>query len=157
MSSFLENGKSQQWPALRLFSLYRFAVSVIFLILSLFSNYLNFLVSHNPLMLRWASGFYVLFSITALVCPYFRWIPYKLQVYSTIIIDIAAITLLMHLYGGISSGFGTLMIAVVAGGSLLLPDKSALLFASLAALSILLHEIYTGLHSIFEKTAYTQA
>ena len=157
MSRFLEDEKTQQWPALRLFSLYRLTVSVIFLILSLLSNYLNFLVSQNPLMLRWASGFYVLFSITALVCTYSRWIHYKLQVYSTIIIDIAAITLLMHLYGGISSGFGTLLIAVVAGGSLLLPGKSALLFASLATLTILLHEIYAGLHSIFEKTAYTQA
>ena len=157
MSRFLEDEKIQQWPALRLFSLYRFTLSVIFLILSLFSNYINFIVSQNPLMLRWVCGFYLLFSITALMCTYFRSIHYNLQVYSTIIIDIAAIILLMHLYGGISSGFGTLLIAVVAGGSLLLPDKSALLFASLATLSILLHEIYAGLHLIFEKTAYTQA
>ena len=157
MSSFLEDGKAQQWPALRLFSIYRFAVSVIFLILSIFANNVNFLVSHNPSMLRWVSGIYVLFSIGALVCTYFRWIPYKLQVNTTIIVDIVAITFLMHLYGGISSGFGTLMIAVVAGGSLLLPGKSALLFAAIAALALLSHEIYASLNTIFEKTAYTQA
>ncbi len=157
MSSILKDGETQQWPALRLFSLYRFAVSAIFLIFSIFANYINFLISPNPTLLRWVSVIYMLLSISALICTYFRWIPYKLQVYSTIVIDIVAITLLMHFYGGISSGFGTLMIAVVAGGSLLMPGKSALLFASLAALAMLLHEIYSSLNAIFEETAYTQA
>ena len=83
--------------------------------------------------------------------------PYKLQVYLSIIIDIVAITALMNLYGGVTSGFGTLMIAVVAGGSLLLPGRTALLFAALATLAILSHEIYANLNGLFEKTAYTQA
>ena len=161
MSSFLEDTTTQQWPALRLFSLYRLAVATIFLglslFVSLFASKFSFLASQNPLMLQWASSIYVFFSIIALICTYFRWIPYKPQVYLTIFFDIAAITLLMHLYGGVTSGFGTLMIAVVAGGSLLLPGKSALLFAALATLAILLHEIYASLHALFEKTAYTQA
>ncbi|MFK7816645.1 MAG: PAS domain-containing sensor histidine kinase [Gammaproteobacteria bacterium] len=63
----------------------------------------------------------------------------------------------MNLYGGVTSGFGTLMIAVVAGGSLLLPGRTALLFASLATLAILLHEIYADLYGLFNTTAYTQA
>ncbi len=157
MSGFLIGATTQQWPALRLFSLYRLVVSAIFLGLSLFATKVNFLVSQNPIMLQWVSGIYILFSIIALICTYFKWIPYKPQVFLTILVDIAAITLFMHLYGGVTSGFGTLMIAAVAGGSLLLPGKSALLFAALATLSILLHEIYASLHSMFEKTAYTQA
>lgn len=161
MSSFLEDTTTQQWPALRLFGLYRLAVATIFLglslFVSLFASKFSFLASQNPLMLQWASGIYVLFSTIALICTYFRRIPYKPQVYLTIFFDIAAITLLMHLYGGITSGFGTLMIVVVAGGSLLLPGKSALFFAALSALAILLHEIYASLHALFEKTAYAQA
>ena len=157
MNGFLKDETTQQWPALRLFSLYRLAVSAIFLGLSLFESKINFLATQNPFILHWVSGIHILFSILALICTYFRWIPYKPQVFLTILVDILAITMFMHLYGGVTSGFGTLMIAVVAGGSLLLPGISALLFAALATLSILLHEIYASLYATFESTAYTQA
>ena len=157
MSNFFEEKTIQQWPALRLFSLYRLAVSIIFFGLSFFANQSKFLASLDPNLLRWISGCYVAIAIIALICAYFRWLPYKLQVYFSIIIDIIAIVALMNLYGGVTSGFGTLMIAVVAGGSLLLPGRTALLFAALATLAILGHEIYASLNGIFEKTAYTQA
>ncbi len=157
MSNFFEEKTIQQWSALRLFSLYRLVVSIIFFGLSFFANQSNFLASLDPNLLRWVSGCYVAVAIIALISAYFRWLPYKLQVYLPIIIDIVAIVALMNLYGGITSGFGTLMIAVVAGGSLLLPGRTALLFAALATLAILGHEIYASLNGIFEKTAYTQA
>lgn len=157
MSNFFEEKTIQQWPALRLFSLYRLAVSIIFFGLSLFANQSKFLASLDPNLLRWISGCYVVIAIILLICAYFRWMPYKLQVYFSIIIDIVAIVALMNLYGGVTSGFGTLMIAVVAGGSLLLPGRTALLFAALATLAILGHEIYASLNGLFEKTAYTQA
>ena len=157
MSNFFEEKTIQQWSALRLFSLYRLVVSIIFFGLSFFANQSNFLSTLDPNLLRWVSGCYVAVAIIALISAYFRWLPYKLQVYLPIIIDIVAIVALMNLYGGITSGFGTLMIAVVAGGSLLLPGRTALLFAALATLAILGHEIYASLNGIFEKTAYTQA
>lgn len=157
MSNYFEEKTIQQWSALRLFSLYRLTISVIFFGLSLFADKNRFLASLDPNLLKWVSVCYVLFAIIALICTYFRWLPYKPQVYFPIIIDIAATVTLMHLYGGVTSGFGTLMIAVVAGGSLLLPGRTALLFAALATLAILSHEIYANLYGDFEKTAYTQA
>ena len=157
MSRFLEDTTNQQWPALRLFGLYRILVATIFLTLSFLANKVSFFESLNPVVLQWICLFYVLISVAALVCTYFRWIPYRLQVYFPIFLDIAAITAIMHLFGGVSTGFGTLMIAVVAGGSLLLPGRSALLFAALATLAILFNEIYSNLQGVIEKTAYTQA
>ena len=157
MSSPQEVKTTQQWPALRLFSLYRIVVAIIFFGLSLFINKTRFLASLDPSLLRWISACYFIIAIFALICAYFRWLPYKLQVYTSIIIDIIFIVALMHIYGGVTSGFGTLMIAVVAGGSLLLPGRTALLFAALGALALLGHEIYANLYGLFEKTAYTQA
>ncbi|MDH3608197.1 MAG: ATP-binding protein, partial [Gammaproteobacteria bacterium] len=157
MSNFFEEKTIQQWPALRLFSLYRLVLSIIFFGLSFFAHQSKFPASLDPNLLRWISGCYVAVAIIALISAYFRWLPYKLQVYLSIIIDIVAIIALMNLYGGITSGFGTLMIAVVAGGSLLLPGRTALLFAALATLAILSNEIYANLNEIFVKTAYTQA
>ena len=157
MSRFLDDATSQQWPALRLFGLYRILVATIFFALSLLVNKVSFLTSINPILLQWVGVFYVLISVVALICTYFRWIPYKPQVYLSIFFDIAAITAVMHLFGGVSTGFGTLMIAVVAGGSLLLPGRSALLFAALATIAILFNEIYSKLYGTFEKTAFTQA
>jgi two-component system sensor histidine kinase PilS (NtrC family) len=157
MSNFFEEKTLQQWSALRLFSLYRLAVSALFFSLSLFASKSTFLSSLDPELLRWTSGCYILFAIIALISSYFRWLSYRLQVYFSIIVDIIAIMTLMNIYGGVTSGFGTLMIAVVAGGSLLLPGRTALLFAALATLAILLHEIYADLNALFETTAYTQA
>ena len=148
MSRFLEDATDQQWPALRLFSLYRILVATIFLAIGFLVNKVSFLESINPVTLQWICLLYVLISVVALMCTYFRWIPYRPQVYVSIFLDIAAITLIMHLLGGVSTGFGTLMIAVVAGGSLLLPGRSALMFAALATLAILLHEI------LFKYTRY---
>jgi len=157
MSNFSEEKTIQQWPALRLFSLYRLAVSVIFLSLSLFTGKNKFFTTVDPTILGWVSGGYVVFAVIAIVCAYFRWLPYKFQVYFSILIDVIAIVALMSLFGGITSGFGTLMIAVVAGGSLLLPGRTALLFAAMATIAILAHEIYASIYELFEKTAYTQA
>ena len=157
MSDFPEEKTVQQWPALRMFSLYRLGVSIIFFSLSLFASEGRFLASSDPSLLRIISGCYLVFAIITLICAYLRWLPYKLQVYVTILVDILAIVVLMNLYGGVTSGFGTLMIAVVAGGSLLLPGKTALLFAALASLVILVNEIYANLNDLFENTAYTQA
>jgi len=157
MSNFFEEKTIQQWPSLRLFSLYRLVVSVIFLGLSLFAYKSQFLASQDPELLRIVSGSYVLVAVISLLCAYFRWLPYKLHVYLAIIIDIFAIIILMNLFGGVTSGFGTLMIAVVAGGSLLIPGRTALLFAAMATLAILGHEIYASINDMFAKTAYTQA
>ena len=157
MSNFFEEKTIQQWPALRLFSIYRLALSIIFFGLSFISNQSKFLASLDPSSLRWISGCYAIFATLALICAYFRWLPYKLQVYVSIIIDIIFIIILMNLYGGITSGFGTLLIAVVAGGSLLLPGRTALLFAALATLAVLGHEIYANLNDLYETTAFAQA
>ena len=157
MSNFFEEKTIQQWPALRLFSIYRLVLSIIFFGLSFISSQSKFLASLDPHSLRWVSGFFGLFAILALICAYFRWLPYKLQVYVSIIIDIVFIIALMSLYGGVTSGFGTLLIAVVAGGSLLLPGRTALLFAALATLAVLSHEIYANLNALYVTTAYAQA
>ena len=157
MSNFFEEKTIQQWPALRLFSLYRFALAIIFFGLSFVSNQNQFLASLDPSSLRWVSGCYGIFALLALICAYFRWLPYKPQVYTSILVDILFIIALMNLYGGVTSGFGTLLIAVVAGGSLLLPGRTALLFAALATLAILSHEIYASLNALYETTAYAQA
>ena len=157
MSNFFEEKTIQQWPALRLFSIYRLVLSIIFFGLSFLSSQSRFLASLDPNSLRWVCGCYGLFAVLALICAYFRWLPYKLQVYVSIIIDIIFIIALMNLYGGVTSGFGTLLIAVVAGGSLLLPGRTALLFAALATLAVLCHEIYANLNELYETTAYAQA
>ncbi len=157
MNRFFEDDSTQQWPALRLFSLYRLAVSVVFFMLGLLANKVSYIKLQDPHFLQWASVAYLLFAVCALLFAYLRKLPYKLQVYLCIILDVVAIIIFMHAFGGVTSGFGTLLIAVVAGGSLLLPGRSALFFAAVASLALLAHEIYVNLYQIFEKTAYTQA
>lgn len=63
----------------------------------------------------------------------------------------------MYSSNGLSSGFGMLIIIAVAGGSILREGKIAILFAAIAALSVLGHELYIQFFRFFDTVNYTHA
>ena len=67
---------------------------------------------------------------------------FNLQIAFHVLIDIIMLSLLMYSSNGLSSGFGLLIAIAVAGGSLLRVGKIAILFAAIATLFVLGHEIY---------------
>src|SRR5690606_16784249 len=56
-----------------------------------------------------------------------------------------------------SSGFGMLLVIAVAGGALLTPGKIGYLYAAVAAIAVLVHEVYSQLHDVFPDQNYTHA
>ncbi len=58
--------------------------------------------------------------------------------------------------GGINSGWGTLILAPIAGASLLLPGQTALLFASYGAVALISQELYGDISGIISDTSYSQ-
>jgi two-component system sensor histidine kinase PilS (NtrC family) len=79
------------------------------------------------------------------------------QVVAQVFVDIVVITLLMHATGGLSSGFGLLLVVTVAGGSILIAGRIAALFAAMAAIAILTQQIYVYLYEPFASPQYTHA
>lgn len=72
-------------------------------------------------------------------------------------VDIVFVVLLMHLSGGIASGVGLLLLAVLAGAGLISRGRLTLFHAALASIAVLLEHTYQVLVSDANPLGYVQA
>lgn len=144
------------YRSFNLLNAYRLAIAVFLLIIHLFENSLS---GETAIKLGffYLSAFYVLYAISALVVGIKQYFRLDLMVHANVLVDVILIAAFTLLAGGVSSGLGTLMIAPIAGSALLLPGKTAFLFASYGTVFILLQELYGDYAGIIEKTTYSQA
>ncbi len=152
-----DSNPMQSWQPLFYLNIYRTALSSFFLIIVLFDIGPKILGEHNPPLFLVVSLLYVIASIVASFTIRWRQPSFLIQVYTHVIIDIIAITLLMHASGGLQSGIAILLIVAIAGGSLLIAKKSAILLSAIATLFLLLEQSYTVLYNAPLKTSFTQA
>ncbi len=154
---FRKQSKSMDWRALQYFNYYRILLSGIFVILVYIGQLPTPLGSLDEYFFSVTSHIY-LFS--ALI---FAWLIYKqfprfnLQIAIHTLTDIIMLSLLMYSSDGLGSGFGMLIIIAVAGGSILRKGTISILFAAIASLSVLGHELYIQFFRYFETVNYTHA
>lgn len=82
----------------------------------------------------------LLYAIVAAILLGLLWQPRTLLravVIAALVVDILAITVLMHASGGVTSGIGGLLVVFVGAASLHLPGRHAFLGAAVAALAVL--------------------
>lgn len=147
----------QVWKPLALLNLYRLLISGLFSGLFYSGFLLPPLASHNPVLFYSVSLLYFAAAIVFILLIGNRWPRFNIQVYGQIIIDIVAITLLMHASGSISSGLGVLLIVTVAGGSIVMGGRHPLMFAALATLAVLAEQFYAQFTGSGQQNNYTQA
>ncbi|MBI2994026.1 MAG: hypothetical protein HYY48_07615 [Gammaproteobacteria bacterium] len=145
------------WEALQYFNAYRFLVALLFLTLYWIGHLPQPLGVYDRALFGGTIHVYAVLAVIAAVFTLSRTPRYRLQVFAQVCVDIAVITLLMYSSGGLDSGFGMLLVIAVAGGALLTPGRIAFLFAALAAIAVLSHEVYWQLHSYFPQPNYTHA
>lgn len=149
--------KSINWQALAYFNYYRILIATLFL----FLIYLGQLP--HPLGILDETLFSIVthaYFFIAIVFSFFiyKQIPrFNLQIAFHVLIDIIALSLLMYSSNGLSSGFGMLIIIAVAGGSILREGKIAILFAAIATLAVLSHELYIQFFKYTDAFNYTHA
>ncbi len=147
----------QAWSLLKVFFIYRFIISSLFVIL-LYSNFdLSLLKNQDTRLFFFSSQSYLIFSIISGIFTFKRLFGYTSQAQVAIFSDIIFITLLMHASGGINSGIGILLAIPIASGGLLIGGHCALLFAALASLSIITQQVYTNQSSSVDPTSFTYA
>lgn len=124
---------------LRLLNSYRLVIAMLLLLLLTFgSRYVPY-GHHNYELALYTCGAWLLFA-AALLFPH-RFSANNL-LYLQITVDTAAITLLIHASGGVSSGLGMLLILPLALTGVMVPGRIAAMFAALAALALLGEELY---------------
>jgi two-component system sensor histidine kinase PilS (NtrC family) len=133
------------WQPLRLLSFYRVTLAGLLVMLYVA------LLDSNPFNVRHHSLFqntllsYTAFALAVGFSTRLRWPGHAAQALTQILVDIAAITLLMHASGGAGSALGVLLVIAVATGALVLPGRTAYLFAAVATLAVLFE---TGLATL---------
>ncbi len=134
-----------EWQALRLLTFYRTIIAGLLVVL-----YFG-LADSNPFNVRDPALFtatllvYLAFGLIAGAGTRLRWPGYRFQALLQVLADIAALALLMHASGGAGSSLAILLVIAVVVGALLLPGRTAYLFAAVATLIILFE---TGLAGI---------
>lgn len=145
-----------QYRSFNLLNAYRIAIAIFLFTLQLIESGL----ANQTYLQHWffyLSIFYVIYSLGAFLIGIKQLFQFELMVHINVLVDVILIASFTLLAGGVSSGLGTLVIAPIAGSALLLPGKTAFLFAAYGTVFILLQELYGDYASIIEKTLYSQA
>lgn len=133
------------WRAARALNLYRWLV-VLGLCALLAAGYAGELIPlREPGLFAIACIAYLATCVPTTFALRARRPPLQVLVYLLAGVDIGFITLLVFASGGVGGGLGLLLLAPIAGASLLVPRRMAALFASIASIGLILQETYSAL------------
>jgi two-component system sensor histidine kinase PilS (NtrC family) len=128
------------WIALRYFNLYRIALAALFLGLTLvYGDALN-LGAHRLDLFRSTAAAYLVLAVMAHSVLRHVHLQFLLQLSLHVVLDVAALTVLMYASGGLRSGLGAMLLISLIGAALLAPRRLALGYAALAAIALLLEQ-----------------
>ncbi len=151
-----DQSSSLQFRSLQLLNAYRLAIAA--LLFSFNFIHINAFSQHQPTNIYFfLSAFYLIYSIGAWFLIQQNIISLKNQVHVNALVDVISIAWFTLLAGGVSSGWGTLIIAPIAGAALLLPGRTALLFAAYGTVALIFQELYGDITDVILNTAFTQA
>ncbi len=145
------------WKPLRYLNLYRLVIAACLVVIGFWDKLTAPLGTHYPMLYFTTSVGYIIFSVVSMFFMDWRRPPFTVQVYTHLLVDIAAITVLIHASGGLKSGLGVLLVVAIAGGSLLMAGRIAILFAAIATLSVLGEQVYSEISDPDATTNFTHA
>ncbi len=145
------------WVSLRYFSLTRLVIAAVLLgAVLLFGSDTDFGSSDIDLFVRTAVAYAVLgtlFGYLALARPQ----RFYLQLGAQLVLDVAALTLLLHASEGARSGIALLYLLPIAGTAILSPPLFAAFFAAVCAIAVLIETVLRGLSGEVSSPALVQA
>lgn len=144
------------WISLRYFNLYRMAVAALFLGITLYAGDALNLGSHRLNFFRVVCVAYLVLGVVFhSVLRNLRDL-FNLQLSTHVATDVLMLTLLMYASGGLRSGLGVMLLISLTAAALVAPRRLALLYAALAAISLLLEQGYWVLADDAPGASYFQ-
>lgn len=147
---------AHSWRPLYLLNIYRLVLSGLFLTVVSLGVGVAVFGNYNRTLFAAVSAVYLCFSVVSWLTIRRRRPGFFIQVYFQVFTDIVLLVLLMHASGSVQSGIGILLIVAIAGGSLLIARKRAVLLAAAATLSMFAEQGYVFLYSDELNTSLTQ-
>lgn len=133
------------WQSLNYYHLYRFVVATLFLAATMFPTWASPFGSESPALTRNVSQAYWLISLAIPLALLYWKPPFNFLLTAEVVLDIAALTLVMSGSGGNHSGVDYLLLVAVAAAGLVGQGRLTLFYASLATLAVLLEQAQRAL------------
>lgn len=150
----------QQQPlqkrSISVLTILRFIISLVFILTIFLIDQKAWLTLDNELLFFKFSFAYFIFSMLCIFLNFVKTPSLSISIPFQITIDIAFIVLLMHAVGGISSGFGVLLIIIIVIGSFASNGRLALYYAAVATIGLLIEHSVRILLFAYPTTSYTQ-
>jgi two-component system sensor histidine kinase PilS (NtrC family) len=145
------------WRVLGTLNLFRLLLAVILLGLFFAGGEPRLFGERYPLLFSAMAAAYLVFAIVSGLAIKGRWVTAGPQTITQVTVDIAAIVVLMHASGGITSGLGGLLVVFVGAGSLVLPMQVPAFFAAIAAIAVLGEQFFSQLGGVSDTSNYSAA
>lgn len=130
------------WISLQYFNLYRIVVAMLFLGATYFAyEPINF-GAHDMRLFRTVCVIYLMSGIALQFVLRAVRERFNVQLSVHALLDVVVIPVLMYASGGLRSGLGVMLLISLTGAGLVAPLRLNFLYAALAAIAVLLEEIY---------------
>ena len=144
------------WRVVGLLNLYRVLVPLVLLSALWLSGPPLSMVPRPDLFVA-ACVLYFTAAVLLVIARRLRWSTLRLVAMVNASVDSAAIGLILYASGGVSSGFGILLVLPVLAMATLAKQRDALLIAAMAAIAVLVQQFFVGIASPIHFAEYTTA
>jgi two-component system sensor histidine kinase PilS (NtrC family) len=144
------------WRVVGLLNLYRLLVPLV-LVSALWLSGQPLTLVARPRLFLVACALYFTAAVLLVIARRLRWSTLRIVALVNAGVDSAAVGLILYASGGVSSGFGILLVLPVLAMATLAKQRDALLIAAVAALAVLVQQFFVGVESPNRFTDYTTA
>lgn len=152
----IEGVAEPRWRLLALLNLFRVLAATLLLLLFVLGEPPRVVGEAAPRTFLAAGLAFLLAGLGGAVLLSRRWPTLAVQTWTQLAIDLAAIAVLTHASGGVSSGLGSLLIVSAVAASALTGPRGAMFYAALASLTLLGEQMLAVYERLENVASYQQ-
>jgi len=145
------------WRVLGLLNIYRVLVPAVLLSMQWFAGSEWAPVTVRPNAFLSACVTYLTAGLLLIIARYLNWSSLRIVALVNAVVDSIAVALILYASGGVASGLGILLVLPVAALAVLADHRDAFLIAAVAALGVLIQQVFVTLADNTPNTDYTTA
>src|SRR5579872_3455200 len=145
------------WRVIGLLNLYRLLVPLLLLAMQVVAGAQWALLPTHPRLFQSACVAYLTAAVLLIMARRLEWSSLRIVALVNAGVDSTAIALILYSSGGVTSGLGILLVLPVAATAVLMHYRYAFLYAAVAALGVLIQQIFVTLQDGAPTSDYTTA
>jgi two-component system sensor histidine kinase PilS (NtrC family) len=145
------------WRVIGLLNLYRLLVPLVLIFVQALAGPQWALLTTRPRLFLSACIAYLTAALLLIVARRLEWSSLRIVALINSGVDSAALALILYASGGVASGLGILLVLPVGAMAVLADHRDAFLFAAVAAIAVLIQQIFVNLEDGISAADYTTA